>query len=46
MFPRAHNPGKDTEKEGEKEGATNMLFSNQQEEGVEQNKTEPLQSRT
>lgn len=28
-----------TEKEGEKEGAINMLFSSQQEEGGEQNKT-------
>lgn len=37
MFPGAHNPGMGTEKEGEKEGATNMPFSNQKEEGVEQN---------
>lgn len=45
LFPGAHKPGMDTEKEGEKEAASNMPLPNQQEEGVEQNTTKPLPSR-
>lgn len=42
MFPGTHNPEMDTAKEEENKGTTNMPFLNQKEEGVEQNKTEPL----